>query len=450
MSTATSAKWAPEEGGVLAALLASDTFVPRVPNSLDETGLSSLMLEGLICKYIAMVGAASGHSVSRYLGLSLGVLQTTFDGLRTRQVLVHIGSAPLSDYIYRLTEQGRIYAQSLQQSCAYVGPAPVPLADYVLSCEAQSIRGEVPKRRDLERAFADISVPSGMLDALGPAINSGAGLFLYGAPGNGKSTLARCLTACFGQHIWIPQAIVEDGQIIRLFDPAYHEAVSAEIGSDKISHDRRWIRIRRPTVIVGGEMTMESLEIRHDPQFHVSEAPLQLKSNCGCLLVDDFGRQRIEPDELLNRWIIPLECRHDFLTLANGKRIKVPFEQLIIFSTNLEPSELADEAFLRRIPYKVHVEDPPEDEFHRLFTHYGAELGVEYRREAVDHLLATHYRAAGRSMRRCHPRDLLNQLRNYCAYREVPLEMTSEYFDLAVRSYFTAVEARNPAAPART
>ncbi len=380
----------------------------------------------------------------RQLGLSLGVLQSVFDALRTRQVLVHIGSAPLSDYLYRLTEQGRAYAHTLQQACSYVGPAPVPLADYVLSCEAQSIRGEVPKRRDLERAFSNVSVPAGMLDAMGPAINSGAGLFLYGSPGNGKSTLARCMTSCFGQNIWIPHCIVEDGQIIRLFDPAYHDSVSAQAGSDKtvISHDRRWVRIRRPTVIVGGEMTMESLEIRHDPQFHVSEAPLQLKSNCGCLLVDDFGRQRIEPHELLNRWIIPLENRHDFLTLANGKRIRVPFEQLIIFSTNLEPSELADEAFLRRIPYKIHVEDPLEDEFHRLFTHYAAENNIEYRREAVEHLLQTHYRGAGRSLRRCHPRDLLSQLRNYCAYREVPLEMTNDYFDLAVRSYFTAVEAR--------
>jgi predicted ATPase with chaperone activity len=320
----------------------------------------------------------------------------------------------------------------------------VPLSDYILSCEAQSIRGEVPRRRDLERAFAGISVPGGMLDLLGPAINSGAGLFLYGAPGNGKSTLARCLTSCFGQHIWIPYSIVEDGQIIRLFDPAYHDSVSAEAGLEKtpISHDRRWVRIRRPTVIVGGEMTMESLEIRHDPQFHVSESPLQLKSNCGCLLIDDFGRQRIEPHELLNRWIIPLESRQDFLTLANGKRIRVPFEQLIIFSTNLEPSELADEAFLRRIPYKILVEDPGEEEFHRLFMHCAAEIGVEYRRDAVNHLLEAHYRGAGRSLRRCHPRDLLNQLRNYCAYREVPLEMTKEYFDLAVRSYFTAVEAR--------
>jgi predicted ATPase with chaperone activity len=444
MTSVASAKWSPEKGGILAAILADDSYVPQVPNSIEDTRLPASLLEGLILKHVAVTGTASGNHVARQMGLSLRLLQPIFDALRTRQVLVHAGSAPLSDYLYRLTDQGRVYAQSLQHACAYVGAAPVQLSDYVMSCEAQSIRGEMPRRPDLERAFAKISVEPTMLDALGPAINSGAGLFLYGAPGNGKSTLAQCLTSCFGQNIWIPQAIVEDGQIIRLFDPTYHQVVSTETGNDKsaIAHDRRWVRIRRPTVIVGGEMTMDSLEIRHDAQFHVSEAPLQMKSNCGCLLIDDFGRQRIEPNELLNRWIIPLECRHDFLTLANGKKIKVPFEQLIIFSTNLEPSELADEAFLRRIPYKILVEDPGEDEFHRLFVHYAAEINVEYRRSVVEHLLATHYRGGVRPMRRCHPRDLLHQLRNYCAYREIPLEMTNAYLDLAVRSYFTAVETR--------
>ena len=194
-------------------------------------------------------------------------------------------------------------------------------------------------------------------------------------------------------------------------------------------HDRRWVKIRRPTVVVGGEMTMDSLEIRHDPRSNVSEAPLQLKSNCGCLLIDDFGRQRIEPAELLNRWIVPLESRHDFLTLATGKKIQVPFEQLIIFSTNLEPEDLVDEAFLRRIPYKIKIGDPDEDEFHRLFQLYARPFGCEYRQEVVDYLMEKHYRPAGRPMRRCHPRDLLSQVQNYCRYNDLPMEMRPEYFD---------------------
>lgn len=440
MTPATVSKSAAEQSGVLASLLAGDSFVPQVPRTIEETGLSVGFVEGLICKYLATVGTASGNQIAQQIGLSLSLVQGIYNSLRTRQILVHVGAAPLSDYIYRLTEQGREFAIAAQRACGYVGPAPVLLSDYVLSCEAQSVRGENPKRSDLTRAFHNITVPRGMLDALGPAVNSGAGLFLYGAPGNGKSTLARCLTACFGQYIWIPYAFIEDGQVIRVYDPAYHETPRGKGDAARQAFDRRWVRVRRPTVIVGGEMTMDSLEIRHDVRSQIGEAPLQLKSNCGCLLIDDFGRQRIEPAELLNRWIIPLECRHDFLTLASGKKIKVPFEQLIIFSTNLEPSELADEAFLRRIPYKVLVDDPDEEEFQALFRLNAAQLGIEYRKPVVDHLLEKHYRAVNRARRRCHPRDLLNQLRNYCAYREVPLEMTNEYFDLAVRSYFFAVE----------
>jgi hypothetical protein len=199
------------------------------------------------------------------------------------------------------------------------------------------------------------------------------------------------------------------------------------------------VKVRRPTVVVGGELTMDSLEIRHDPVSNTSEAPLQLKSNCGCLLIDDFGRQRIEPAELLNRWIIPLESRQDFLTLSTGKKIKVPFEQLIIFSTNLEPKDLVDEAFLRRIPYKIQINDPDEEEYQHLFELYAVAAGCEYRRDVVEHLLQQHYRAHNLPMRRCHPRDLLSQVRNYCVYNGLPTEMRPEYFDRVVKSYFTVL-----------
>ena len=192
-------------------------------------------------------------------------------------------------------------------------------------------------------------------------------------------------------------------------------------------------------MVVGGELTLDSLEIRHDPHSNVSEAPLQLKSNCGCLLIDDFGRQRIEPAALLNRWIVPLESRHDFLTLPTGKKIKVPFEQLIIFSTNLEPSDLVDEAFLRRIPYKIEIGDPNEEEFHRLFELYARTFQCRYRAEVIDYLVSHHYRPHGRQMRRCHPRDLLTQIRNYCSYNDLPITMEPEHFDRVVRSYFTAL-----------
>jgi predicted ATPase with chaperone activity len=436
MSTATA-----EHEGLLATLLADEGFRPTEPRSLVETGLAASLVESLVIKYLAVVGTASGRLIGEQVALPFGVSDELFRSLRARQLIVHTGSAQLNDYYYTLTEQGRERATTYMAACAYVGPAPVPLTDYVISVEAQTIRAESPKRERLEQAFQGICVDPELFSALGPAVNSGAGMFLYGAPGNGKSTLARRMTMCFGQHVWVPHAVCEDGQLIKVFDAAYHEAV--EIGQHSLlksaSHDRRWVRIRRPTVVVGGELTMDGLEIRHDPRSNVSEAPLQMKSNCGCLLIDDFGRQRIEPRELLNRWIIPLENRHDFLTLSTGKKIQVPFEQLIIFSTNLDPRDLVDEAFLRRIPYKIEIADPDEREFHHLFELYCRSFGCEYRPDIVEHLLARHYRPQRRPLRRCQPRDLLNQVRNCCAYDDLPLEMLPEYFDRVARSYFTVV-----------
>jgi predicted ATPase with chaperone activity len=431
----------PATGSLLAAIFSDETFLPTAPGSIEETGLSATLIEALICKYVLVVGSASGRQVAEQVCLPFGTLEGIFRGLRQRQILVHSAAAQMNDYYYTLTDQGRQWAQRLMESCAYVGSAPVPMMDYIVSVEAQTIRAEAPKQHDLAKAFADISVEPELLDQLGPAINSGAGLFLYGAPGNGKTTLAARITMCFGQDIWIPKTLTEDGQLIKLYDAAYHhsEASTEKSLLKNTDHDRRWIKIRRPTVIVGGELTLDALEIRHDPVSNVSEAPLQLKSNCGCLLVDDFGRQRIDPTALLNRWIIPLENRQDFLTIATGKKIQVPFEQLIIFSTNLDPTDLTDEAFLRRIPYKIEVHNPSMSEFHRLFEALCRSFHCEYRRDVVEGMIERHYEPYGRPLRRCHPRDLLLQIRNYCAYHDLPMEMTSEHFDRVVRSYFTAL-----------
>ena len=423
------------------ALWGSDGFVPREPSNLDEAGLTEALVESLICKHLATVGSASGRELAEALCLPLGVLDERFQRLRSRQILTHKGSAALNDFTYTLTVQGRDYAQVLQDSCGYLGPAPVPLSDYITSVDAQTITAEAPKRPQLEQAFHDISVNAGMFARLGPAVNSGAGMFLYGAPGNGKTTLAERITLCFGQSIWIPRTLIADGELLKFYDPAYHQIVEHEdrriLRADNV--DRRWVKIRRPTVIVGGELTMDNLEISHDAHTKVSEAPLQMKSNCGSLLIDDFGRQRINHVELLNRWIVPLEKHHDFLTLGCGKKIQVPFDQLIIFSTNLEPRDLVDEAFLRRIPYKINVPDPDEEEFHRLFELCGPAFGCEYDQEAVEYLLRKHYRGGKRLLRRCHPRDLLVQIQNYCSYNDLPLELKPEYFDVVVENYFTVV-----------
>jgi predicted ATPase with chaperone activity len=278
-----------------------------------------------------------------------------------------------------------------------------------------------------------------MLSRLGPAINSGRGLFLYGAAGNGKTSIAERVTKAFGQFIWIPRAIGVDGEIIRLYDPSNHEETPLESTGGLLDNrkiDKRWIRIRRPTIVAGGELTMDNLEVTRNTSTGICESPMQLKSNCGTLVIDDFGRQRMSTDELLNRWIVPLEKRFDFLNLPNGKKIQVPFDQLIIFSTNLQPRDLVDEAFLRRIPYKIDVADPSEDEFRQLFKIMAPKLGFEYREEPVDYVVKTHYVEAGRPFRNCQPRDLLMQVRNHCFYENRPLELTREYFDHAVENYF--------------
>jgi predicted ATPase with chaperone activity len=429
------------EGALLESLLGNDSYHPAEPQTLEETGLSPVVIETLMIKYLLQVGSAAGREIAAKICLPFRILEDVLLALRSRQFVQHKGQAALSDYYYALTDLGADRARAAAKGNAYVGPAPVPLDDYITSVEAQTIRAEVVRRRDLEAAFADVQIDAPTMDLLGPAVNSGAGLFLYGAPGNGKTTIAKRITRCFGQHLWIPQTIVEDGMMIKLFDASFHEPLRSTESSliKSAGHDARWIKIRRPTVVVGGELTMDALEIRHDPVTNVSEASLQMKSNCGCLLIDDFGRQRIEPTELLNRWIVPLESRIDYLTLATGKKIQVPFEQLIIFSTNLEPSDLADDAFLRRIPYKIEIADPSIEEFRKLFESMCAAQGCAFQPQAVDYLVQTHYRPHNRPLRRCQPRDLIQSMANYCAFNGTPLQLSPQLLDRVVKSYFTVV-----------
>lgn len=426
---------------LLDLFMSEETFRPTEPATIEETGLGEEFVEQLICKYLAVFGTCNGRAVADAICLPFRVVEPLLSTLRTNQIVVHAGAASFNDYYYSLTSHGRSRAMSFMEACAYVGPAPVPLKDYVTSVEAQSITAEAPGPDRLAAAVQDISVDPALFENLGPAINSGAGMFLYGAPGNGKSTLAKRITMCFGQEIWIPHAIVEDGQVIKFYDSAYHKSESAKKSSifKGSEYDRRWLKISRPTVVVGGELTMDNLELRHDARGNINEAPLQMKSNCGCLLIDDFGRQRIEPTQLLNRWIVPLEMRHDFLTLPTGKKLQVPFDQLVIFSTNLEPRELVDEAFLRRIPFKIEIGNPTEEEFHELFALYCRTFGCEYHRDVIEDLLDRHYRPTGRQPRRCHPRDLLLQIRSYCNYTRRPLEMCRDHLDRAVRAYFATV-----------
>ncbi len=350
----------------------------------------------------------------------------------------------MGDFTYTLTDAGRDRARRFMLESMYVGPAPVSLEDYIASIRAQTITAMTPRESDLRRAFSDLLVNDKMFQILGPAINSGRGMFLYGFPGNGKTSLAERITRCFGDEIYIPKCVIVDGLIIKLYDAANHEAIPVQKGSilkqNKV--DDRWIKISRPTIVTGGELTMNALEIQYNETSKTCEAPLQMKSNCGTLLIDDFGRQRMEPIELLNRWIVPLEKRYDFLSLPNGKKIRIPFDQLIIFSTNLEPKDLCDEAFLRRIPYKINVIDPTEEEFRELFRLVAPKLGFKLddsEMKAIDHLVEKHYHQESRPFRCCQPRDLLLQVRNRCLYLGEPPRLTPELLDYACSVYFTVM-----------
>lgn len=440
----------------LPGVLHDDHFWPSEPTSLEDAGLSSSFVESLLCQVLQTVGTQSGRKLAEQIGLPYAIVDAQLSNLRARQIVAHARSAPLNDYYYALTENGQKRALQHGLSFKYTGLAPVPLSDYLLSIEAQANQYSPIERQQLLEALQNISFETSWLDFLGPAVNSNGGIFLYGPPGNGKTTLAKCLTKLRGESVWIPHAIIDDGMIIKLFDAAYHIPKKIEAGGQMVdteSYDRRWIRIERPTVIVGGELTLDNLEVRHDTRSNTCEAPLQLKSNCGSLLIDDFGRQRVAPAELLNRWIIPLESKIDYLTLPTGKKIAVPFEQIVLFSTNLQPHDLVDEAFLRRVPFKIEIRDPGEQEFSHLFRLACEAMGFPWRPEVITQLINGFFKANRLPLRRCYARDLLNQVRAYCTYRGEPLDLRIDYLQHACRNYFGSIGAigrRSGIAPATT
>lgn len=420
----------------------TDGWYPPEIDSFHQGGLTDSEVENLILKYLSARAEASGREICEQIKLPFRLIDPLMQRLKDEQFVAHKGSAMMNDYIYQLTSAGRDRGKKLTDHCTYYGSAPVPLKDYIEAVGKQTIASQHPTEDDLARAFKDLLIDKRMLLRLGPAVNSGKGLFLFGAPGNGKTSIAERVTAAYGKHVWIPRTLNVDGEVMRLFDPSMHE--EAPLGAsegliDDRRIDHRWVRIERPTIVAGGELTMDMLEVRLNTQTNVSEAPLQLKSNCGTLVIDDFGRQRMTTDELLNRWIVPLEKRYDYLNLASGKKIQVPFDQLVIFSTNLEPRDLVDGAFLRRIPYKIEVVDPEESAFRKLVEIMGKSLGVPYDQAAVDYLIEKHYRAEDRPFRCCQPRDLLQQIVNYCRYTKRDPVMSPETFDFAVENYFSVM-----------
>ncbi len=419
-----------------------EAFLPKVPTTLEETNLTAEEVERLVLKYLLNRGSGTGRELSSQVCLPFTLVDPIMKQLKMDQLVAFKGTAEMGDYEFVITDIGRERARRYSDECTYFGAAPVSLPDYLRAMEAQSIAKQEATEEDLREAFSDLIINEKMLDKLGPAINSGRGMFLFGEPGNGKTSIAERITKSFGTTIWIPRSIGIEGDIIRLFDPGIHDIVEESTADglfDLSGVDQRWVQVIRPTVIAGGELTMRELEVVQNQQTKICEAPLQLKSNCGILVIDDFGRQTMPVDVLLNRWIVPLEKRYDFLNLPSGKKVQVPFDQLIIFSTNLEPKDLVDGAFLRRIPYKIEVTDPSEEEFRELFKLMSPIMGFEYNQEAINYLIETHYHQCERPFRACQPRDLLLQVRNYCIYKKLPKKISNTAFDFAVENYFSVM-----------
>lgn len=424
--------------------------VPRGPATLDDTGLTRDQLAQLFVKTL-YTGEATGVGVADRMRLPFNLLEPLVEALRAERMIEVRGAAGsgTAGYRYALTDLGRDRARQYMDANQYVGPAPIPLDDYVRHVKTMAAaRGYIDRER-LRAGFADLIVDDGILEQLGPAVNAGKAVFLYGAPGNGKTVLAEGMGRALGGDMYVPYAIDVAGETITVFDPVVHvpvEDVEEIAGSviKAVPRDRRWVRVKRPVVIVGGELSLDMLDLTYNPVSKYHEAPLQVKANGGVLLVDDFGRQRMRPEDLLNRWIVPLESRVDYLALHTGRKIQVPFDVLIAFATNLDPLSLADEAFLRRIPYKIEVTDPSVEQFTRIFELNCRRRGLKFHQVMVAYLHRRHYRPYDRPMRACHPRDLLDQVAALCRYRGEAPTITRELIDAACQAYF--VETASPQA----
>jgi hypothetical protein len=415
---------------------------PAPPATLEETGLHPDTLGQLLLKTL-VAGEATGTALSEKLRLPYSVLDALIQHARVEKLLEVRGAsgAGSAGYRYALTDLGRDRAGQFFELSRYVGPAPVPLAQYNAYVRACMAARPYLDRDRLSTGFEHLVVGKWMFDQLGPAVNSGKSLFLYGAPGNGKTVLAEGIGKAFGDEMHTPFAVDIDGQTMTMFDPVNHVLMGYGTGDGQsvvatAPHDRRWERIRRPVVVVGGELTLEMLDLTFNPIARFYEAPIQLKANGGLFVVDDFGRQRIPARDLLNRWIVPLESRVDFLTLHTGRKFEIPFNVLIVFATNLKPESLADEAFLRRIPYKILAKNPTMDEYCRIFELNCKRRGLKFDEVMVEYLHRKYYQPRKLQMRACHPRDLIEQVVDRCRYENRTPVITRELLDAACGSYF--------------
>jgi predicted ATPase with chaperone activity len=420
---------------------------PPAPATLEAAGLSLDLVQQLTLKTLHFAGDLTGSQIAPRLGVAFSIVETALASLKSLDLCEIVGSGLIGgpSYRYRLTSGGRVRAQACLEQNSYVGEAPVPLAQYCRYMEKLAARPRTRITRErLRQTLAHLVLGDEILDQLGPATGAGRSMFIYGAPGNGKTAISQALRDLAEGDLAIPRAIEVEGNLIRVFNPVNHEVVEPPAepnGLDApLPFDARWIACRRPLVAVGGELKLETLDLQFSPVTRIYHAPVQMVAGGGVLLIDDFGRQSCPPRDLLNRWIVPLESRVDYLALQSGLTFSLPFTAFVIFATNLRPGELVDEAFLRRIQYKIRISSPTPEQFIRIFENCCRTYRLAFDRRMVEHLLDVRLVPKQVSLRGCHPRDLIQQALSLAAYREQPRELTLELLMAACDSYFVDEE----------
>ena len=410
-----------------------ESMGPPVPEELADTGVADAFLCDLALKHVAMLPEPTTTAVSERLRLPRTLTEELLQQLYREKLIEVKLQAAMGSTRYAMLDKGWERMSRALSMCGYTGAAPVSLADYTHMMRLQSIPAHPASMETVRSAFNDLVIPDSLLQTLGCVINSRRSLFLTGLPGTGKTAVAERMNAALPGAIWIPYAIEIDGQIIRVFDAHSHRRFSED--TTPAEYDRRWVLIERPLIVVGGELTLENTDLVWSDAARFYEAPFQMKSNGGTLVIDDFGRQRCAPQDLLNRWIVPLERRVDFLALNTGKKIEVPFEQLVVFSTNLEEKDLADDAFLRRMGYRARVEPPTPAAYIEIFKRAAYVRGLQCDQACLDHLM-NNYMIEHRQMKGCEPRDLLDRVTDICLFEGRSLELTPKVLDVAWRNYF--------------
>jgi predicted ATPase with chaperone activity len=420
------------------------------PRSLEETQLSLGFLADLTLKLIYYKSDMSSAEIAEALALPfVGVMERVLEFLKREELVEISGSKGFAERGYKwvISSKGAVRAVQALDRDQYVGAAPVPLDHYNEMVTRQTMGELRVGATDVRQALSHLVLTGEMVNRLGPAVNSGRSLFLYGPPGNGKTVIAKSIIRMMKGHVYVPYAVIVDGQIIRVFDGLNHKRVMDGNGANPRREgsigphrsDARWVKIQRPEIVVGGELAMASLDLIFDPISKTYEAPLQMKANNGLFVIDDFGRQAMRPQDLLNRWIVPLELRTDFLALQTGKKVEIPFDELIVFSTNLDPRDLVDDAFLRRIRHKIKIDYPDERQYYQILQRECATRNLELTPEIFVYLMQKHYIDVDRPLRSCHPRDILDQITDITTFMGMRPTLSRQFLDAACEAYFAEV-----------